>query len=113
MLRVRRRQNRDPIARFRAHQVRATLLAALIAAACTDSRVAQAESPSSALAQQPVSPPTPTAGQQTTLPDAPAPAQNPSSNQQAKKECNKKPCPAELMDWYKRFANGPQVKPLT
>jgi len=129
-----------------AHQVKAALLAALIAGACTDYRVAQAQTqiqtpppaptqpatpatdtkpadtpsasqstttPAPPAQQQPGPPATPTAGQQPSLPEAPAPAQNATGNQQAKKECDKKPCPAELIDWYKRFSNGPQVKPLT
>jgi hypothetical protein len=50
------------------------------------------------------------------LPDAPQPAGNTQSNgkdQKDKSKCNKLPCPAPLINWYTRFENGPQVKPLT
>jgi hypothetical protein len=50
------------------------------------------------------------------LPDAPAPAtaqMTNGSSQVDKTGCNKLPCPAPLINWYMRFENGPQVKPLT
>jgi hypothetical protein len=58
------------------------------------------------------------AAQQPALPDAPKPAQakptptDPSS-QFAASVCAKLPCPTPLINWYMRFENGPQVKPLT
>ena len=30
-----------------------------------------------------------------------------------KQGCRFRPCPRPIIDWYKRFENGPQVKPLT
>jgi hypothetical protein len=50
-------------------------------------------------------------GQVSNLPDEPKPAAG--TNPPTKKECRFKPCPRPFMDWYKRFVNGPQVKPLT
>jgi len=56
------------------------------------------------------------------LPDAPAPAQTSkeqanANNQTDKNACANKskllPCPKPLINWYTRFENGPQVKPLT
>lgn len=63
---------------------------------------------------------TPAAGQQSpaqqspaALPEAPAPAKEHTDNQTGKSGCDKLPCPAPLINWYMRFENGPQVKPLT
>ena len=44
------------------------------------------------------------------LPDAPKPA---TSDESGKKDCKIIPCPTPLINWYMRFENGPQVKPLT
>lgn len=48
--------------------------------------------------------------QQPNLPDAPKPA---GSDEGSKKDCKIIPCPTPIINWYKRFENGPQVKPLT
>lgn len=54
------------------------------------------------------------------LPDAPNPtsAKAPDRDQRAngkstKKYCKFQPCPESFIDWYVRFENGPQVKPMT
>jgi hypothetical protein len=62
-------------------------------------------------AQTPVSEQKP--GLPDALPDAPGPAQANVDDQAGKKECKPLPCPAPIIDWYKRFEDGPQVKPLT
>jgi hypothetical protein len=109
--------------------IRVALLASLIAFACAESRPAQAQStepaPDQQTPAQPATPPAQTnAPAQTTpdsaakpgLPDAPAPADSLQTNgkdQKDKSKCNKLPCPAPLINWYTRFENGPQVKPLT
>jgi hypothetical protein len=53
------------------------------------------------------------------LPDAPAPAQGSSEQVSDKTKADKNsckdkrlPCPKPLINWYMRFENGPQVKPL-
>lgn len=48
-----------------------------------------------------------------TLPEAPVPAQQKEDDQTGKSGCTKLPCPQPLINWYMRFENGPQVKPLT
>jgi hypothetical protein len=48
--------------------------------------------------------------QQPGLPDAPKPA---ASNESGKKDCKIIPCPTPFINWYMRFENGPQVKPMT
>jgi len=56
---------------------------------------------------------------QTNLPDAPKPAQasgqaSGQTSAPAKKfDCTAKPCQVPIINWYMRFENGPQVKPLT
>lgn len=47
------------------------------------------------------------------LPDAPRPAQANVNTEISKGGCVKLPCPAPIINWYLRFENGPQVKPLT
>ena len=46
------------------------------------------------------------------LPDAPQPSTAQRANE-AGTQCNKPPCLNQRMNWYRRFVNGPQVKPLT
>jgi hypothetical protein len=51
----------------------------------------------------------PEKGLKTDLPDAPVPA-----GSEQKKDCAKpQPCSSPFINWYMRFENGPQVKPLT
>ena len=60
--------------------------------------------------------PATSAAQQTpsSLPEAPTPAKENVDNQTEKNGgCTKMPCPTPLINWYMRFENGPQVKPLT
>lgn len=70
-------------------------------------------------AQQPTKPvepsttATPPAEQNPSLPDAPKPAQANVQNQTSKNGCAKPPCVPPIINWYMRFENGPQVKPLT
>ncbi len=45
------------------------------------------------------------------LPDAPGSATG--LTQKKEKDCNPGPCSSGRVNWYMRFANGPQVKPLT
>jgi hypothetical protein len=40
-------------------------------------------------------------------------AQAKAADKKTKKECKFRPCPAPFINWYMRFENGPQVKPLT
>jgi hypothetical protein len=55
--------------------------------------------------------PNPTWSMQTQqLPEAPKPHKPP---QITKKDCKKLPCPVPFINWYLRFEDGPQVKPLT
>jgi hypothetical protein len=117
--------------------VKAALLVSLIAFSCAQSNPAEAQSPEPAPDQQtPVQPappaqttppaqtnpaaPSPDSAAKPGLPDAPAPAGTVQANGQTngkdkadKSKCNKLPCPAPLINWYTRFENGPQVKPLT
>ena len=44
------------------------------------------------------------------LPEAPKPAK---SDESGKKDCKIIPCPTPFINWYMRFENGPQVKPMT
>lgn len=48
--------------------------------------------------------------QQPDLPEAPKPAK---SDESGKKDCKIIPCPTPFINWYMRFENGPQVKPMT
>ena len=50
----------------------------------------------------------PQPAQQPGLPDAPKP-----NDESGKKDCKIIPCPTPLINWYMRFENGPQVKPMT
>ncbi len=52
----------------------------------------------------------PQPAQQPSLPDAPKPA---GSDESGKKDCKIIPCPTPIINWYLRFENGPQVKPMT
>ena len=120
--------------------IKAALLASLIALVCAQSRFAQAQSPEPVPDRQtpaqpapPVQPaqtnppaqpnpaaPSPDSAAKPSLPDAPAPAagtqdsaQKNGKDQADKSKCSRIPCPAPLINWYTRFENGPQVKPLT
>lgn len=53
----------------------------------------------------------PSPAQKPSLPDAPTPANV--DSQTSRSGCTKLPCPTPLINWYMRFENGPQVKPLT
>ena len=74
-----------------------------------------------AAAQQPATPPSTTQQpsqpapdtQQPNLPDAPKPAQTAPKSQPKEFDCTAKPCQVPIINWYMRFENGPQVKPLT
>jgi hypothetical protein len=74
--------------------------------------IAAQQPPSSA--QQPASPSQapPATGQQPPLPDAPKPATSSAAGQDTKPDCVYPPC-LPPTNWYMRFLNGPQVKPLT
>ncbi len=52
----------------------------------------------------------PQPAQQPGLPEAPKPAK---SDESGKKDCKIIPCPTPFINWYMRFENGPQVKPMT
>lgn len=92
-----------------AHRMKTALFAAsivLIVSICGGQRAAEAQT---APATTPASP---APAQQTQLPDAPKPAQ--SADPQPKVyDCSAKPCQLPVINWYLRFENGPQVKPLT
>jgi hypothetical protein len=68
-----------------------------------------ASSPSQPAAQTPAAPVSPV--RQQNLPDAPKPAQVPAPSKEY--DCTAKPCQVPIVNWYMRFENGPQVKPLT
>jgi hypothetical protein len=51
--------------------------------------------------------------QQTNLPDAPKPAQSSDDTPRKVYDCTARPCQLPVINWYLRFENGPQVKPLT
>ena len=115
--------------------VKATLLAALIVLFHPGLRTVLAQStppaptpdsppastPDANTPSQQTAPVTP--APQTNLPDAPKPAQaSGQTNGQAsgqtsapakKFDCTAKPCQVPIINWYMRFENGPQVKPLT
>jgi hypothetical protein len=55
----------------------------------------------------------PSDAQQPSLPDAPAAATPKTAGQTKNAECAILPCQVPLINWYMRFENGPQVKPLT
>ena len=63
---------------------------------------------------------TPASQDKPPLPDAPGAAAIQTADQdqktkdkRMKKSCRFKPCPEPFVDWYMRFENGPQVKPMT
>lgn len=101
--------------------IKAALVASLIPFACAQTVPAQAQSPDPAPGQQTPTqsapaPPSPDSPAKPSLPDAPAPAGTAQTNgkdQTDKNKCIKLPCPAPIINWYMRFENGPQVKPLT
>jgi hypothetical protein len=65
--------------------------------------------------QTPATPQSPTADQKPAPVDAPNAAQTnlADQNDKSKKDCKLLPCAEPIIDWYKRFADGPQVKPMT
>lgn len=72
----------------------------------------QQTSPQSTPSPSSPTPPVPaTSASQTSLPDAPKPAQ--ASAPSKEYDCTAKPCQVPIVNWYMRFENGPQVKPLT
>jgi hypothetical protein len=95
-----------------------------IAAADVDSILAAFQQPAT---QQPATPqpssqPAQDAGSKSQLPEAPKPAgqssqnnvSNDSKDTERKKDCLLGPCPTSpIINWYMRFENGPQVKPMT
>ncbi|HEX4320963.1 MAG TPA: hypothetical protein VHZ52_08675 [Acidobacteriaceae bacterium] len=74
--------------------------------------VQQPATPSST-AQQPFAPASTSQPQQPNLPDAPKPAQTAPSTSPKEFDCTARPCQVPIINWYMRFENGPQVKPLT
>ena len=106
--------------------IRAALLAAFVGIAGMRGSLACAQE--AGAPQLPASPAD--SGTETGLPDVPSPAQaspeqtsseqtsselGKSNTQTDKDTCSNKllPCPKPLINWYMRFENGPQVKPLT
>jgi hypothetical protein len=83
----------------------------------TTQQPTQAPAPSQPAAQTPAAPASP--AQEENLPDAPKPAQTSGQTSgqtsvPAKEfDCTSKPCQVPIINWYMRFENGPQVKPLT
>ena len=126
MLRLRRTRNRGSKPR-----IKAALLASMVLLCVLAQRRVQAQSTPSAptppdTTQAPapapsVPPPAPqqpapaSPAQQQNLPDAPKPAQASGRINAPSKEydCTAKPCQVPIVNWYMRFENGPQVKPLT
>jgi hypothetical protein len=72
---------------------------------------APSQAPASQAPETPGAPPPQPA--QPSLPDAPKPAQASQDSETGKSGCTKLPCPAPIINWYMRFENGPQVKPMT
>ncbi|MDR3724724.1 MAG: hypothetical protein P4K83_09595 [Terracidiphilus sp.] len=65
-----------------------------------------------ASADQPAAlPPCPTSKQEASVPEAPAPAGSSTAPQPCQPASTKPLAP--LIDWYSRFINGPEVKPMT
>jgi hypothetical protein len=82
-------------------------------AAPLSSEVSNSESPfttETPVQQSPSAPATAPTPQAPQLPDAPKPHKPP---QISKKDCKNLPCPVPFINWYLRFEDGPQVKPLT
>jgi hypothetical protein len=71
---------------------------------------ASAQSSSQQSPQQPAATAKPDQDKQ--LPDEPKPAGT-DNKQESRKDCRIIPCPTPFINWYMRFENGPQVKPLT
>jgi hypothetical protein len=95
-----------------------------IAAADVDSILAAFQQPATQqpATPQPSSPAAQDAGSKSQLPEAPKPAGQNSRNNSGnetkdkdnKKDCLLGPCPTSpIINWYMRFENGPQVKPMT
>jgi hypothetical protein len=76
---------------------------------------APAPSPWQPAAPTPAAPAVASPPQEQNLPDAPKPAQTSGQTSAPAKEfdCTSKPCQVPIINWYMRFENGPQVKPLT
>ena len=77
----------------------------------------QQQTPPPQTPQQPATPAGDSSGQQPagsgTVPDAPKPANAVGNNQPSVYDCKAKPCQIPVINWYLRFEDGPQVKPLT
>jgi len=70
--------------------------------------------PSTPSSSQPAGQPgAPPVAQSDSLPDAPKPAQSTNNKQPRVYDCKAKPCQIPVINWYLRFEDGPQVKPLT
>jgi hypothetical protein len=84
------------------------------AAADMDSILSAFQQPAT---QEPSSQPAQDAGSKPQLPEAPNPAGQSSKDNKDKdnkKDCLILPCPSgPIINWYMRFENGPQVKPMT
>lgn len=110
--------------------IKAALVAGLIAFSCAQRLLAQEPAPTTPDQQTPAQPTPPAqsnppadgpdSSAKQALPDAPAPAgaaqtksESKEKDQTDKSKCSKLPCPAPFINWYTRFENGPQVKPLT
>jgi hypothetical protein len=125
MSRVRQTRNRGSKPRVK-RWIRAALLASMVMLCVSAQRRAEAQSPPDApqapassssqpAAQTPATPAPASPAQQQNLPDAPKPAQASGQTSAPHKEydCTAKPCQVPIVNWYMRFENGPQVKPLT
>ena len=81
------------------------------AAADMDSILSAFQQPAT---QEPSSQPAQDTGSKSQLPEAPKPAGQNAKDKDNKKDCLILPCPATpIINWYMRFENGPQVKPMT
>jgi hypothetical protein len=70
----------------------------------------QSSPPANSSSSPAAQPSQPQGTQQQGLPDAPKPA---AQDENGKKDCKIIPCPTPIINWYLRFQNGPQVKPMT
>jgi hypothetical protein len=90
------------------------LLMAAMAAGSTVVPAGAQSTPASQVSASQTSKPDPNDSQTKSLPDAPAPANDENGvAKTGKGPCIKGPCASPIVNWYMRFENGPQVKPLT
>lgn len=89
------------------------LLMAAMAAGSTVVPAGAQSTPATQVPASQTSKPDPNDSQTKSLPDAPAPAQEGNVSKTQKTTCTKGPCASPIVNWYMRFENGPQVKPLT